>query len=74
MNEEILSVVDVPAGLMGRIIGKKGVAIRSLKESIKYDLCLCEHLMIPGVGYVFSMEIFMMYLLIMSSNFPIRFF
>lgn len=35
-EEEILSVVDVPPGKMGRVIGRKGASILSIKESCKY--------------------------------------
>lgn len=35
-EEEILSVLDVPPGKMGRVIGRKGVTILSIKESCKY--------------------------------------
>lgn len=34
-EEEILSVLDVPAGKMGRVIGRKGASIMSIKESCK---------------------------------------
>lgn len=34
-EEEILSVLDVPPGKMGCIIGKKGATILSIKESCK---------------------------------------
>jgi len=34
-EEEILSVLDVPPGKMGCIIGKKGASIMSIKESCK---------------------------------------
>lgn len=37
-EEEVLSVVDVPAWLMGKVIGRKGVAIRSLNESTKAEV------------------------------------
>ena len=35
-EEEILSVLDIPQGRMGRVIGKKGATILSIKESCKY--------------------------------------
>lgn len=35
-EEETLSVVDVPQGKMGRVIGRKGASILSIKESCKY--------------------------------------
>nr|KJB54746.1 hypothetical protein B456_009G047400 [Gossypium raimondii] len=35
-EEEILSILDVPQGKMGRVIGRKGVSILSIKESCKY--------------------------------------
>lgn len=34
-EEEILSVLNVLPGKMGRIIGKKGVSIRAIKECCK---------------------------------------
>lgn len=34
-EEEILSVLDVPNGKMGRIIGRKGATIMSIKDSCK---------------------------------------
>lgn len=34
-EEEILSVLDVPQGKMGRVIGRKGASILSIKESCK---------------------------------------
>ena len=34
-EEEILSVLDVPPGKMGRVIGRKGASILSIKESCK---------------------------------------
>lgn len=34
-EEEILSILDVPPGKMGRIIGRKGASILSIKESCK---------------------------------------
>ncbi|PKU83256.1 hypothetical protein MA16_Dca006657 [Dendrobium catenatum] len=34
-EEEILSVLDVPPGKMGLVIGKKGATILSIKESCK---------------------------------------
>jgi len=37
LEEEILSVVDVPPGKMGRVIGRKGASILAIKES-----CNCE--------------------------------
>lgn len=36
--QEILSVVEVPSGKMGRIIGKKGSSIMFIKESCKADI------------------------------------
>lgn len=35
LEEEVLSVVDVPMGMMGLIIGKKGATIRAIKEDCK---------------------------------------
>ncbi|CAM8949556.1 unnamed protein product [Rhodiola kirilowii] len=40
MEEEVLSVVDVPPGQMGRIIGRGGVAIRALKESRNAEIII----------------------------------
>lgn len=46
-EEEILSVLDVPRGKMGLVIGKRGTSILSIKESCKYishlyvSLCVC---------------------------------
>jgi len=34
-EEEILSVLDVPPGKMGRVIGKKGATILSIKAACK---------------------------------------
>lgn len=34
-EEEILSVLNVPPGKMGRVIGKKGASILSIKKSCK---------------------------------------
>jgi len=34
-EEEILSVLDVPPGKMGRVIGKRGATILSIKASCK---------------------------------------
>jgi hypothetical protein len=36
--EEALVVVEVPAGKMGRVIGKKGEAIIALKKSVEADI------------------------------------
>ncbi|GJP52507.1 hypothetical protein CLOM_g11610 [Closterium sp. NIES-68] len=38
--EEILSVVDVPQGLMGLVIGRRGMTIRSIKESCRAHIVL----------------------------------
>lgn len=35
-EEEVLSVIDVPSGKMGRVIGRRGASILSIKESCKY--------------------------------------
>lgn len=35
-EEEILSILDVPPGKMGRIIGRRGSSILAIKESCKY--------------------------------------
>lgn len=35
-EEEILSVLDVPPGKMGRVIGRKGASILAIKEACKY--------------------------------------
>lgn len=37
-EEEILSVLDVPRGKMGRVIGKKGASILSIKESCNAEI------------------------------------
>ncbi|KAF3638679.1 hypothetical protein FXO37_24261 [Capsicum annuum] len=37
-EEETLSVVDVPQGKMGRVIGRKGASILSIKESCKAEI------------------------------------
>ncbi|XP_027081830.1 egalitarian protein homolog [Coffea eugenioides] len=37
-EEEILSVLDVPPGKMGRIIGKRGATILSIKESCNAEI------------------------------------
>ncbi|KAJ7519000.1 hypothetical protein O6H91_20G018500 [Diphasiastrum complanatum] len=37
-EEEILAVVDVPNGKMGRIIGRKGVSILSIKKSCRANI------------------------------------
>jgi exonuclease 3'-5' domain-containing protein 1 len=34
-QEEILAVVDVPAGKMGLVIGRKGSSILSIKQSCR---------------------------------------
>ena len=34
-EEEILSILDVPQGKMGRVIGRKGATILAIKESCK---------------------------------------
>lgn len=36
LEEEILSVLDVPPGKMGCVIGRRGASILSIKESCKY--------------------------------------
>ncbi|RRT83274.1 hypothetical protein B296_00008044 [Ensete ventricosum] len=35
-EEEILSILNVPPGKMGRVIGRKGASIQSVKESCQY--------------------------------------
>lgn len=35
IEEEILAIVDVPPGMMGRVIGKKGISIRDIKENCR---------------------------------------
>ncbi|XP_019429532.1 PREDICTED: piRNA biogenesis protein EXD1 [Lupinus angustifolius] len=40
IEEEILSVLDVPQGKMGRIIGKKGATILSIKESCSAEILI----------------------------------
>lgn len=37
LEEEILSVLDVPPGKMGRVIGRKGASILAIKEACKYE-------------------------------------
>ncbi|XVF35377.1 hypothetical protein REPUB_Repub18cG0140400 [Reevesia pubescens] len=37
-EEEILSILDVPPGKMGRVIGRKGVSILSIKESCNAEI------------------------------------
>ncbi|KAI5647974.1 hypothetical protein M9H77_33979 [Catharanthus roseus] len=37
-EEEILSVLDVPPGKMGRVIGKRGASILSIKESCNAEI------------------------------------
>ncbi|KAL9376531.1 hypothetical protein Peur_030651 [Populus x canadensis] len=37
-EEEILSVLDVPPGKMGRVIGRRGASILSVKESCKAEI------------------------------------
>ncbi|KAK6236773.1 3'-5' exonuclease domain - like 8 [Theobroma cacao] len=37
-EEEILSILDVPPGKMGRIIGRKGASILSIKESCNAEI------------------------------------
>ncbi|XP_050264847.1 exosome complex exonuclease rrp6-like [Quercus robur] len=39
-EEEILSVLDVPPGKMGRVIGRKGVTILSIKESCNAEILM----------------------------------
>ncbi|KAK9273044.1 hypothetical protein L1049_017851 [Liquidambar formosana] len=39
-EEEILSVLDVPPGKMGRVIGKRGASILSIKESCKAEILI----------------------------------
>ncbi|KAK7321612.1 hypothetical protein VNO77_32423 [Canavalia gladiata] len=39
-EEEILSVLDVPQGQMGRVIGKKGATILSIKESCNAEILI----------------------------------
>lgn len=39
-EEEILSVLDVPPGKMGRVIGKKGASILSIKESCNAEILI----------------------------------
>lgn len=35
LEEEILSVLDIPQGKMGLVIGKRGATILSIKQSCK---------------------------------------
>ncbi|XP_028806982.1 piRNA biogenesis protein EXD1-like, partial [Neltuma alba] len=39
-EEEILSVLDVPKGKMGRVIGRKGATILSIKESCNAEILI----------------------------------
>lgn len=39
-DEEILSVLDVPPGKMGRIIGRRGASILSIKESCNAEILM----------------------------------
>lgn len=39
-QEEILSVLDVPHGMMGRVIGRKGASILSIKESCNAEILI----------------------------------
>ncbi|XP_062020147.1 uncharacterized protein LOC133736613 [Rosa rugosa] len=39
-EEEILSVLDVPPGKMGRVIGKRGTSILSIKESCDAEILM----------------------------------
>lgn len=39
-EEEILSILNVPPGKMGRVIGRKGASIQSVKESCQYAFLL----------------------------------
>ncbi|KAM5565967.1 hypothetical protein ABKV19_019792 [Rosa sericea] len=39
-EEEILSVLDVPPGKMGRVIGKRGTSILSIKESCNAEILM----------------------------------
>lgn len=40
LEEEILSVLDVPPGKMGRVIGRKGCSILSIKESCNAEILI----------------------------------
>lgn len=40
LEEEILSVLDVPPGKMGRVVGRKGSSILSIKESCKAEILI----------------------------------
>lgn len=40
LEKEILSVLDVPPGQMGRIIGRRGTAIRAIKESCNAEILI----------------------------------
>ncbi|KAG6585730.1 piRNA biogenesis protein EXD1, partial [Cucurbita argyrosperma subsp. sororia] len=39
-EEEILSVLDVPPGMMGRVIGRRGSSILSIKESCNAEILI----------------------------------
>lgn len=57
-EEEILSVLDVPRGKMGLVIGKRGTSILSIKESCKYIshlyVSLCVNSSISGLYWDFK--------------------
>ncbi|KAK8971071.1 hypothetical protein KSP40_PGU011892 [Platanthera guangdongensis] len=40
MSKEILSVLDIPPGKMGVVIGKKGASIQSIKESCNAEILI----------------------------------
>lgn len=39
-EQEILSILNVPPGKMGRVIGKRGASIQAVKECCGYVFCL----------------------------------
>jgi exonuclease 3'-5' domain-containing protein 1 len=40
LEEEILSVLDVPPGKMGRVIGRKGASILAIKEACNAEILI----------------------------------
>ena len=57
-EEEILSVLDVPPGKMGCVIGRKGATILSIKESCKYF-----SLPLSSLFFFFFGSLYQMYIL-----------
>lgn len=46
-KEEILSVLKVPPGKMGQVIGRRGASILSVKESCEYVFIICPKSIAP---------------------------